>query len=217
MNKGMKEEKSRGGFTLAEVMVTLTILSLVLGMVLTFTVENLKASFVSEQKNKINYDIRKITNEMFNNSRDSNYFLLYKSFDDLDRNEAGDRLGESNAGDFLVLVYQSDPDDLNFGARDVEKIIGYYLTTTTTSEGELGPLRTFTVEFSPASDSPIEDLLPDSSEEANHRQIVALTEGLADGYLFYNFWNKSVMINGKLYHGHTINRITKTYNFTVTP
>jgi len=52
---------------------------------------------------------------------------------------------------------------------------------------------------------------------AESTNVVQLSEGLADGRLFYNFKNRTVMINGKIIHGNQAKWVTDTYNFSISP
>ena len=63
----------------------------------------------------------------------------------------------------------------------------------------------------------IESLIPAISTVGTHETIVELSEGLADGKLFYNFRERSIMVNGQIYHGNDYKRVTDTYNFTISP
>lgn len=206
--------QNKKAHTLVEVLITMSILTVVSSMVLLFMVENAKISFVSEQKNQINYNIRKLTNEFSYAAQNANYFVLYKSFTNSDHNSVGDRLFDGESGDYLVLVTQAPPQGFQNSERPIEKIVGYFREPDENNEG---PVRKFEIEFSPASNLPLEQLLPDDSTADDHKQVVELAEGLADGNMFFNFWNKSVMINGKLIHGNKAKEVTDTYNYTISP
>jgi len=202
------------------VMITLFLAVLVLGAAVEFFVESSRMAFVSEQKNLINNDIRKLTSELSDNARAANYFVLYKSFKNTDHDSAGDRLAESNAGDYIVLVFQGPLPTLISQTRPISAIIGYYRAPVDPSNPtSMGPVRKFEISFSPASTAPLESLLPDESliNSSNFPKIIELSEGLADGNLFYNFWNKSIVVNGKIIHGNEAKRVTETYNFTISP
>lgn len=115
---------SRRGYTLTEIMIVMTIFGLVMAGVLPFFIMNLKSQFVGEQKLLINGDIRKVTNQMVENAREANTFVIYQSFTeqarwdgptikrDLTNNgsvDFYDRLQNGASGDFAVLVFYSDP------------------------------------------------------------------------------------------------------------
>lgn len=214
--------RRRRGFTLVELMIAVAILLSGMFMALSFFSEMTESSFVSSQKNEINADIRKITQEMTVFAREANLAMLYPSFDSTDCDEAADRLGESNSGDFMLLVFQGDAETDSDGRieqrRPIQRMIGYYRSPEDpTDPGSEGPVLKFDVGI-PSADR-FEDLeyliQTHAGVASSHDQVIELSEGLADGRLFYNFWNKSVMINGKIVHGNAAKRVTNTYNFTI--
>lgn len=209
--------------TITELMIAVTILGFAMMMALGFFTESVKATFVSEQKNLINNDIRKLTGELSGIARQANYFLLYDSFASQDRNGSDDRRHNGRAGDFLVFVFQEEPDIENplFAPLPVSRLVGYYRSPENPSEPtSMGPVRKFEIDVDAPSDPTdpptVESLLPPESSSANHTEVLALSEGLADNRLFYNFGNGSAMINGKIVHGVEAKRVTDTYNFTIT-
>lgn len=136
----MPSYRFRAAFTLVEILVTSSLVGLVLALAVPFFLTNSRILFVSEQKLLINSDIRTLTNEMVENAREANFFILYRSFhpwaklgptgntihvsrdstadgiiDVLDRRQSG------AAGDFLVFVFYTDP---YFDARFYDNVIG---------------------------------------------------------------------------------------------
>jgi type II secretory pathway component PulJ len=216
-----RERRGDAGFTLLEAVVSMLILSIALGMIIMFFVETTTSSFVSEEKNKINNDIRTLTNEMATHARQANYFLLYSSFQTADRKDVTSRLFSGKSGDFLVLVYQGDRDPtVSITApRPTERIIGYYRAPSNPKDpSSMGPVRRFIIDIPAAKQyNSIESLLPPASQIDAYSEVVELSQGLADQRLFYNFWDRSVMINGKIIHGVDAKRVTDTYNFTISP
>lgn len=212
---------SARGFTLLEAIIAMSLVSIAMAMILGFFVETTTSSFISEEKNKINHDIRKLTNEMATNARQANYFLLYSSFQAADRANVASRLFSGNSGDFLVLVYQGDRDpSVSITApRPTERIIGYYRAPSNPNDpSSVGPVRRFIIDIHPDDQfEPIESLLPPVSQINAFSEVIELSEGLADQRLFYNFWDRSVMINGKIIHGNDAKQVTDTYNFTISP
>lgn len=115
--------RARAGFTLTEVMVTSTIVGLILAGAGAFFLQTGRYLFTTEQKLLINADIRDFTNEMVENAREANYFVLYRSFASRSRNgvtvqrdsngngtvNAADRRAAGQGGEFLVFVYYEDP------------------------------------------------------------------------------------------------------------
>ena len=110
-------------FTLTEVLVTLTLFGFVMAGVLPFFISNLRYQFTAEQKLLINQDIRRVTNELVENAREANNFVIYQSFYNQTRsngtsvsrdgNASGsvtwaDRMMNGQSGDMLVFVYYRD-------------------------------------------------------------------------------------------------------------
>jgi prepilin-type N-terminal cleavage/methylation domain-containing protein len=215
----MKQQKK--AFTIVELMIALAITSLLLGGLLMFNIQLIKGGMFSENKNQINRDIRKVTTDMGDVAKQSNYFIIYPSFDVGDRNDSDDRLVSDESGDFILFV-QTASSYVSFGVHPVEKIIGYYRDSQKVENlTNVGPVKRFEKTFSTpvdvtSSTTPLESLIP-SAAEANATELLELSKGTANGKLFYNFGNKSVMVNGQIYHGNTTQRVTDTYNFTVSP
>ena len=220
-NTASKSKKRRLGFSLPEVTVALSIFSMVSGGLLSFHVQMIKGGLFSEQKNRINRDIRMVTNEFNEVAKEANYFVLYNSFANSDRDSEEDRLFSNRSGDFVVFVFTS-PTAATFGSQPVDRVVGYFRSAQNLGDvTNVGPVMKFDTTFSSpidignSSSTKLEDLFP--SPGGDFDEIVELSKGLANGKLFYNFEKKSIMVNGQIYHGLTGNRITDTYNFTISP
>jgi prepilin-type N-terminal cleavage/methylation domain-containing protein len=151
------------GFTLVEIMVATTILGLVSTGVTSFFIMNLKSQFVGEQKLLINGDIRKVTNQMVENARECNSFVIYQAFlqqtrwdgatENRDANGNGtvtlaDRLQNGASGDFLVLVYYKDQyydsrlydldpnNNPTLSGGQVIRLVGYWIAPNRSISGE---------------------------------------------------------------------------------
>lgn len=203
------------GFTLGEILIATVIMVAAIAMVMNFFVEHLKASFVSDNKNLLSDQIRTFTEELSINGKDATYFRIYNSFNTSDRNASNDALAAGNAGNFLLLVYQSDPSLTTSGVRPISKIVGYFLDAS--SSTSQGPIRKFSVSFNPASSAALETLIPAQSTSSSAHAIVPLAQGIAAQKLFYNILGQSIFVQGYFVNGTTTRPVTQTYNFTVTP
>lgn len=213
---------ARAGFTLSEIMVVVTILGVAMAMTMGFFIESLKATFVSEQKNNINADIRQLTGELSDIAREANFALLYRSFDNADRDSVSDRLLDGNSGDFLLFGFQGEPDLSNplFAPRATTRLVGYYRAPRNPADpNSEGPVRRFDITIpAPANimnPPTVESLIPDESQMNLNPEVVPLSEGLANNRLFYNFGRGTIMVNGKIIHGVAAKRVTDTYNFSI--
>ena len=196
---------SKTGVTLVELMISLGIFSVFMtGLFSVFLFGSNRAS-ESTGKLLVNGDIRILTNEMADNARFSDYFRIYDSY--TDRNQQND----GSSGDFLVLVCRDSEDSDKIG-----RIIGYYRYVP---EGETqGPVQMFDRSYDPPSDEPFLDLLPDVALYGGHKEVIELSNGLSDGKLFFNFYDRSIIVRGEIIHdGALTEQVTNTYNFTVSP
>lgn len=209
---GSKRRK-KGGFTMVEILISMSIMAVLVTSIMSFYLQFYRTAFANEQRNMINRDIRTLTARLSEDGRQANYFILYRSHELTDRNNEKDRLSDGESGDLLVFVYSEPPKASSVRGR-TSKLVGYFRDATA---GQSGPVRRFEVELDPASPAQIEALFPNQTRMAESPQVVELSRGLADGRLFYNFWGRSVMVNGQIYHGNEAKRVTETYNFTVSP
>ena len=132
----MIQQTQRRGFTLVEIMLA-TILGLVMAGIMTFFLDSLRTTFITQQKLNISGDIRDVTNKLADEAREANYFAMYSSFyPNTPPHRSGDfrspadgfsaedyRQRKGNSGDFLLLVYtgiDTSPNDNIHRAPDRE-------------------------------------------------------------------------------------------------
>jgi len=204
------------GFSLVEVMVAATITGMVTAATLGFYMTNFKIGFVNQERNRINADIRRFTGQLIRDGREANYFLLYDSIDAAAREEAEDRQLDGESGDFLVFVSTEETSSVTEPIL-IKGFVAYYRAEGAESPDGLAPVRRYERTFNTPSSGPIETLLPDKASLVMGDRVIELSRGLADGRLFYNFWGRSVMVNGQIHHGNDAKRVTETYNFTISP
>lgn len=216
------------GFTLLEVAITTGLFSMLSVGVTSFLLQCLNTYQYDTGKLLVNRDIRSFTSEMTENASYANYFMIFPSFTERTQTvEVGDSesgyvtvtadaaVNDGLSGDFLLLVF-SDPDD----SANIVKLVGYYRSPANPSDpASEGPVRRFERSFvGGVTGANIWDLLPETNTADDNPEVVELSQGLADGKLFYNFRDRSVMVKGKIFHdGNLMRRATNTYNFTVSP
>ncbi|MCH6256022.1 type II secretion system GspH family protein [Puniceicoccaceae bacterium K14] len=203
-SKGTKSN-NRSGFSLAELLVATSLAGAAMAMVMGSFIFILRFSKTDEGKLQINRDIRSFTNELSNNASFANTFSIYKSFTDRTL------VSDTQSGDFLLLEFR-DKNDSSL----VSRIVGYYRVTD--GSDDPGPVQTFTLDYSTPSDQSALTLIPSTSSSGTHTVVAELSQGLADGSLFFNFRNSSIVIRGELIHdidGTT--QVSNTYNFTISP
>ncbi len=217
--------------TLVEIIVAMAILGFAMIGTLGFFVQALNMYHYDGGKLLVNRDIRALTSEMTDNATYANYFLIFPGYTNLSRTVSvqidpedptrgfttaivDTSVNDGVSGDCLVLVYQDPTDNAK-----VARLVGYFRSPSNpldaTSEG---PVRKFDITIAPSSAEPVWKLMPTITDPAAYGEVIELSRGLADGKLFYNFYDRSVIVKGEIIHrGSLIKRATNTYNFTISP
>ncbi len=204
-------------------MVATTILALMLTAVFGLFINMMKSYKYNTFRLSINRDIRTFTNELTDTATYANYFVILADF--VNRTEGISptlvlaSMGDGESGDCLLLIFKDPANDAN-----VQRIVGYYHDPDANG---LGPVRKFDTTFSPSSSTTdLWTLMPAvSTLHTNPDIISAGTVGRAtgtssSGQLFYNFYNRSVMVKGQINYISTdglTRSAVSTYNFTVSP
>jgi prepilin-type N-terminal cleavage/methylation domain-containing protein len=226
------------GFTLTELMISLTVLGLTMAGVVTFTYQALNTYYYDAGRLLVNHDMRKFTGDMATDAVFSNFFRIYPNFATRTTTVAGvttdAAVRDGQSGDFLVLAFTDT--DAGSGVTTVSELIGYYRDPADPAHPDtsLGPVRRFDVRVNPAvivgpttntgASPPVYtmyDLLnlyvPASTAHTNAR-VIQLAQGLSNGTLFYDFYDRSIMIKGQIQEqGNLVKKAVNTYNFTVSP
>ena len=171
----MKTTSSRRGFSLVEVMVSMTIMSVLMSGVISFYLQNVKSMYASEQRIRLAGQIKRLSNELVVQASRSNQFVLFKSAraTDFDGSNAAPNSNNSDrqvinisdptsplhpAGDFVVFVYYEIPKPVNQAFHRISKLEGYFLSTT--NAGGIGQLKKVVIDLSAApSTNSIESIL----------------------------------------------------------
>lgn len=210
---------SKKAFTLVEILFVVVIMGFISLGLYQFAVDTSRSLFTSTEKNEIADDIRQFTGEMTSIARAANYFYVYKSFETTDRNDIADRQNSGQSGDLALFVFL-EPNANALLADNITRLVGYFRRPDTSDPEGKGPVLKFDIEFSSpmlSSAYTPEQLMASLDYNDDYPSIVELSKGLADGKLFYNFHEKSVMIKAQIIHGNAAKRVTDTYNFTISP
>ena len=217
---------------MVEILIVTTVFGFLMAGVMTFVHDSTKISFITSQKMEINSDIRDVTNAMADEAREANYFTLYTSFyaessstppgnfrDPAEGFTAEDyRQRKGASGDFVLFVYTGiDENPSDTTPAPTERLVGYFRAGGASDDDE-APVRRFEV-IVPADNQydDIETLIPSSTRADDYPAVINLVTGLANGDLFYNIEDRSVLVNGKIIHGNDAKEVTGTYNFTISP
>ena len=231
---------NKKGFTLTEILIALTVFSMMMAGFFVFFKDVYVIAFVSDEKLNINRDVRHFTLSLSDDVRASNQFYIYRSFQAKDRDGLsldasgdltagnGDQMKSDESGDFLYLVYTDFNQTASPPVTRITKIVGYFRRPKANADGTFptetaqpqGPVYRFEKEYATPvnlSGNTVESLLSEFSYEGNYKRVVELSEGLANARLFYNYFNRSVMVKAQLIHGNDAKQVTDTYNYTVSP
>ncbi|MBS0632459.1 MAG: prepilin-type N-terminal cleavage/methylation domain-containing protein [Verrucomicrobia bacterium] len=223
------------GFTLVEILVATTIFGLVTLGILRVFIQALNIYYYDTGKIFVNRDIRRFTTEMTEKATYSNYFRIYPAYTDLTRSvtayaDASDpdagfttaladtSVADGATGDCLALVFKSPTDDTK-----ITQIIVYYRSPANPSDPtSIGPVRRHTQDVPDAYAKRSVDQLLGITDPTQDDIVVELSRDLATGKLFYNFKDRSIVVQGDIIQrGGMINsrnaQATNTYNFTVSP
>ncbi len=222
----------RTGFTLVEVLIVTVVFGMLMAGVMTFVFDSAKLSFITTQKLEINGDIRDVTNIMADEAREANYFMMYSSFySEAGSNPPGSfrkpaegytvedyRQRKGSSGDFVLFVYTGIDENPRDGKpAPIERLVGYFRAGGS-GDDEQAPVRRFEVEVpEDKQHDGVESLIPEEYKAQDYPNVISLVTGLANGDLFYNIEDRSVLVNGKIIHGNDAKQITGTYNFTISP
>lgn len=210
-------------FTLVEVLVATTVLTLSVTTVLGLFINLMKSYKYNAFRLSINRDVRTFTNELTDTATYANYYVILADFTARTTGASGSEvlaaMGDGESGDCVLLVYKDPADDTK-----INRLVGYYHDPDASG---FGPVRKFDRSFSPSvAGTSLWTLLPATSTLHTNPDIISAgTVGRAtgtstSGKLFYNFFNRSVMVKGQI--NYTSNdgltrRAVSTYNFTVSP
>lgn len=217
------KKRSKRGFTLIEIMMTMTVSSFITLGLTSFSTILAKDFYWSANKSQITTDVRLFTAELSKEVRSSNAAYIYTSFNSGDRDAIQDRAGNNESGDCLMLVYSTPYPNVD-DDRHVTDLVLYYRQPDASGQGSVHRFRhSFSTEnyieeslFNPSYT--IETVLSDLNTSGTHPQVVELSQGLANGKLFKNQQQGSlILVNGEIIHGKNSTEVTNTYNLTLAP
>ena len=211
------------GFTLVEILIATTILSIMTVAILGLFINLMKSYKYNTFRLSINKDVRTFTNELSDTATYANYFVILADFSTRTTGAVGSEvlayMADGESGDCVLFIFKDPADD-----SKIRRIVGYYHDPDSAGTG---PVRRFATNFSPTvAGSSLWTLLPATSTlHTNDDIISAGTIGTANGTsttgkLFYNFFNRSVMVKGQITYTSNdglTRRAVSTYNFTVSP
>ncbi|MGE9295645.1 MAG: PulJ/GspJ family protein [Puniceicoccales bacterium] len=216
------------GFTLVEMLVAMFVVTLLSAGLFIFMVDVSKGIFWGTEKAEISEDVRTFTMRIAAEARSANSAYIYTSFNKEDRDQDSDKQKAGQSGDCLVLVnteYYPDSDSPTHYTR----IIVYYRIPDDEGD-EAGPVHRYEWEASGPSQYvssvgpggaavPLESVLTSKIPNIpkDDPVVIELSRGVADGRLFTNYKDTTIVINGEILHGNKVKEVTNTYNLSISP
>ena len=219
--KNRTSKRNQGGYTLIEVLVVMSVLSILLVGLGFFMVNTAEDMFWAVNKSKITKDVRHFTGRLRGEAFDANCGYVYDSFSLEDRGSASDVNQSGETGDCLVLI-SMQPYPYSADAKHYTKLVVYYRWPDDDGSGPV-----YRIEKSFDTPQPIEvnnghdhfeDFLASqfaAVDNSSAEIVLELSRGLADGKLFRNFGNNTMVVNGEILHGNEVKEVTNTYNLTI--
>jgi hypothetical protein len=218
-------------FTLTEALVALFVCSLAGAGLVALLRQVLHVYYYDSGRIAVNKDIRSFTQQMDTDAAFANNFMIFPNFatrkDDttgLDANVA-----DTGSGDFLVLITQITcaADDkpavgMKAGNNYITSLTGYYRDA---AAGVTGPVRRFSITIpnvdpTTRGTAPMASILDEYMKPetaGSNPAVIQLAQGLANGMLFYDYRDRSIMVRGQIIEsgGKGNPLAVSTYNFTV--
>jgi hypothetical protein len=216
--------KARRGYTIAEVMIAMTICTFVMYGLYQFTLQTSHLMFDSVQRIDVDAGMRHFSENLENDMQTASAFYLYTSFNTTDRNatDGSQRLAADANGDFLLLIYTQPWPNSNSTVY-ITKLIGYYRKTTNVATW--GTVNRFEVDYDTANlttlpvaaNNPVESVIASLAYTNTYPQILSAAKGLYSNHIFYNQNNTSIMTGLEIYRGNVGRNTTEMMYLTVSP
>lgn len=145
------------GFTLVEIVYTVFLTTLVLGLATGFYVETVRGHYVVDQRTREAFEMRRFSQDLIYTASRANQIYLYRSAAAVDfaspakqlaivstTDAYGDTVLTHPAGDFVVFVFYEIPKPTAQVYHRIQKIVGYYLGA---SDGGIGPIKRITIDL----------------------------------------------------------------------
>jgi prepilin-type N-terminal cleavage/methylation domain-containing protein len=238
--------RSRRGFTLVELLISLGLLLIALAGVLGLMGQNLRTYFYDSKRLAVNRDMRKFTQDLAKDVDGASYFMIFPDYSTRSSGSGSSAIdanvADGYSGDFLLLVSNAicvkDASNnltvngtiytgLTPGKNYIYQMVGYYRDIPSGSAaGTTGPVRRVQYNFTTPVDptayapTPIATLLGTAMPTANQATnpvVVQLAQGLAAGTLFYNFSQSAALVRAQIQENGNTRNAVNTYTFTVAP
>ena len=207
-------KRTNQAFTLVEMMFVLVIFGIIGIALASLMTDSARSMLWSVNKSLITNDFRNFTGRISQDTLNASHAYLYPGFDE-DSNGFSDRRQVGLSGDCLVLVFTEPLPEIN-SQRFFQKIVVYFRQVSNTQDR---PVFRTELVFDPPTiptTTTIEELLAAQRNNfAAPQQVLELSRGLSEGQLFFRVTDEAFLINGEIIHGQNTQRVTNTYNLTI--
>ncbi len=212
--KSLSSKRTNHAFTLVEIMFVIVILGIVGVGLTSLMIDSSRSMSWSINKSLITNDFRQFTGNISKDALNASHAYLYP---DLNSMTKSNRRASGLSGDCLVLV-STDPWPTINDQRYYRRIVIYYRAAGGTPNRPVFRIARDFPSIPPTNPTTIdiETLLAD--ERSNFTQpetVLDLSRGLSGNQLFYRATNEAFLINGEIIHGNDEQRVTNTYNLTI--
>lgn len=206
-------------FTLVELMVSIVVLGVISIALTALMVSSARSMRWSVNKSLITNDFRQFTQQISQDAINASHAYLYPSFGINVVNDDDNQLTWGESGDCLVLitVEPSDETDLN-SPRVYRSIVVYNREPGVDGEEEEGRpvFRRERIGLNIPVEVPLETVLNNQRDNFDPPEtVLQLSRGLSENQLFYRATIDTFIINGEIIHGNNVQRVTNTYNLTI--
>jgi prepilin-type N-terminal cleavage/methylation domain-containing protein len=217
-NTSLFSKQTNHAFTLVEIIFVLVILGVVGAGLTSLIIDSSRSMAWSINKSMITNDFRQFTGKISQDALNASHAYLYPDFNSITRNN---RRETRLSGDCLVLV-STEPFRTSINApRSYQRIVIYYRDASDTPTRPVFRIERF---FDPRTIDPrsipttiqIEDLLAaERNRFGQPETVIEQSRGLSGNQLFYRATDEAFLINGEIIHGNDSQRVTNTYNLTI--
>ena len=212
--RALPSKQAKHAFTLVEMMFVLVIFGIVGAGLTSLMIGSSRSMLWSINKSMITSDFRKFTGRASQDALNASHAYLYPDLNSMTR---ANRRGLGLSGDCLVLVSTDPARSLTSSQRFYQKIVIYYRDTGAAPNRPVfrrelvfpGPLTNQTT-------TEIETLLANEIDNFELPEtVIELSRGLSGNQLFFRATDEAFLINGEIIHGNSEQRVTNTYNLTI--
>ena len=212
--KSLSSKRTNHAFTLVEIMFVIVILGIVGVGLTSLMIDSSRSMSWSINKSLITNDFRQFTGSISKDALNASHAYLYP---DLNSMTLSNRRAPGLSGDCLVLV-STEPWPAINEQRYYRKIVIYYRAAGGTPDRPVFRIERDFPSATPTNPTTIDIETLLANQISNFTQpetVLDLSRGLSGNQFFYRATTEAFLINGEIIHGNNEQRVTNTYNLTI--